>query len=173
MLSLTWANTHMGWSNTHAACLQRPESWIKLNKLSQFQLVNLVQILLDPLCFHTLLRGLLQCYHYSINIMNGGYLEASGGMYNTSHGHSEFPDTYLSRVWTSWWDYLIAEVIQFATTTATTTYSLVPRLWGKRAWYLLFAHALNYSTFQIFWISPGTSVLCDVTSQLAALWTLR
>ena len=39
----------------------------------------------------------------------------------------------------------------------------------KRAWYLLFAHALNYLTFQSFWISPGTSVLCDVTSQLAAL----
>ena len=41
--------------------------------------------------------------------------------------------------------------------------SLVPRLFGggeKRAWYLLFAHALNYSTFQIFWISPGTFVLC-------------
>jgi len=43
----------------------------------------------------------------------------------------------------------------------------------KRAWYLLFAHALNYLTFQSFWISPGTSVLCHVTSQLAALWTLR
>ena len=41
--------------------------------------------------------------------------------------------------------------------------SLVPRLFGggeKRAWYLLVAHALNYSTFQIFWISPGASVLC-------------
>ena len=41
--------------------------------------------------------------------------------------------------------------------------SLVPRLFGgggKRAWYLLFAHALNYLTFQSFWISPGTSVLC-------------
>ena len=37
----------------------------------------------------------------------------------------------------------------------------------KRAWYLLFAHALNYSTFQSFWISPGTSVLFDVTIQLA------
>ena len=30
----------------------------------------------------------------------------------------------------------------------------------KRAWYLLFAHALNYLTFQSFWISTGTSVLC-------------
>ena len=42
-------------------------------------------------------------------------------------------------------------------------YSLVPRLFGegeKRAWYLLFAHALNYLTFQSVWISPGTSVLC-------------
>ena len=41
----------------------------------------------------------------------------------------------------------------------------------KRAWYLLFAHALNYLTFHSFLISPGTctSVLCDVTNQLAAL----
>ena len=30
----------------------------------------------------------------------------------------------------------------------------------KRAWYLLIAHALNYLTFQSFWISPGTSMLC-------------
>ena len=30
----------------------------------------------------------------------------------------------------------------------------------KRSWYLLFAHALNYLTFQSFLISPGTSVLC-------------
>jgi len=30
----------------------------------------------------------------------------------------------------------------------------------KRAWYLLFAHALNYLTFQSFWISSGTSMLC-------------
>ena len=43
------------------------------------------------------------------------------------------------------------------------TNSLVPRLFGeggKRAWYLLFVHALNYLAFQSFWISPGTSVLC-------------
>ena len=31
---------------------------------------------------------------------------------------------------------------------------------GKRAWYLLFEHALNYFTFQSFLISPGTSMLC-------------
>ena len=42
-------------------------------------------------------------------------------------------------------------------------HSLVPRLWGrgeKRAWYLLFTHALNYLTFQSFWISSDMSVLC-------------
>jgi len=51
----------------------------------------------------------------------------------------------------------------FGHITVVASVSLVPRLFGggeKKTWYLLFAHALNYSTFQIFWISPGTSVLC-------------
>jgi len=43
----------------------------------------------------------------------------------------------------------------------------------KRAWYLLFAHALNYLTFQSFGFLRVRPCYADVTSQLATLWTLR
>ena len=57
------------------------------------------------------------------------------------------------------------------------TGSLVPREGEKITWYLLFAHALNYLTFQSFWISPISRTLNFTLEKWIAwfcmLWTPR
>ena len=56
-----------------------------------------------------------------------------------------------------------------------TTASLVPRpieKSEKRAWYLLFAHVLNFPTFWEFRIIPCTSVYSDVKYVYIAIYSI-